>query len=191
MLYEPIVPLFLLLIGKFFGKSKLLTIFFTSDTRSFTFSWCAVKCAVTNRNDVPNTANEHATAPFVLKAVPGLTDKLASSGTEQYQIRSLLKNIAKCNVPERNVLIKKFIIFDEFFFCNHYLKIWNERARVLDRLFLVRIPPIRIFRGKILAYQMQVHRARVPYRLEAQNRSIPYEIIRNNVNSNVFLVFTR
>lgn len=95
------LPLFLLLMGKFFGKSKLLTIFLTSDTRSLTFSWCAVKCAVTNKNDVPNTVNEHATAPLVLNAVPGLTDKLASSGTEQYQIKSLLKNIAKCKVPKQ------------------------------------------------------------------------------------------
>lgn len=42
-----------------------------------------------------------ATAPFVRKAVPGLTDKLESSGTEQYQIKSLLKNTAKCKVPKK------------------------------------------------------------------------------------------
>lgn len=70
-----------------------------SATRSFTFSWWAVRWAVTNRKDVPKSIKEIATAPFVLKAVPGLTDKLASSGKEQYHIRSRRKNIAKCKVP--------------------------------------------------------------------------------------------
>lgn len=52
---------------------------------------------------MPNIVKAQATAPLVLNAVPGLTDRLASSGIEQYHIKSLLKNTAKCNVPnERN-----------------------------------------------------------------------------------------
>lgn len=40
-----------------------------------------------------------ATAPLVRNAEPGRTDILVSSGKEQNQIKSLLINIAKCNVP--------------------------------------------------------------------------------------------
>lgn len=58
-----------------------------------------MRCAVTNKNDVPNNIKLEATAPFVLKAVPGLTDKLASSGMEQYHIRSLRTKTARCIVP--------------------------------------------------------------------------------------------
>lgn len=41
-----------------------------------------------------------ATAPLVRNAVPGRTEILDSSGTEQYQIKSRRRNIAKCNVPK-------------------------------------------------------------------------------------------
>lgn len=81
--------------GKFFGKSMDLIILFISETLSFTFSWWAVKCAVTNKKVEPNNANDIATAPFVRKAVPGLTDKLASSGNEQNHMRSLLMNTVR------------------------------------------------------------------------------------------------
>lgn len=93
------LPLFLCLIGNVFGSSNERIIRLISDTLSFTFSWWAVKCAVTNRNDVPNRTKAIATAPFVLNAVPGRTEKLASSGNEQYQIRSRRRKTAKCNVP--------------------------------------------------------------------------------------------
>lgn len=46
--------------------------------------------------------NELATAPFVRKALPVRTDKLASSGTETYQIKSRRINIDKCKVPGHN-----------------------------------------------------------------------------------------
>lgn len=92
-------PLLLCLHGRFFGKSIDRIILLISDTRSLTFSWCAVKWAVTNKNVDPKSAKDIATAPFVRNAVPGLTDKLASSGREQNQIKSLLMNTIKCIVP--------------------------------------------------------------------------------------------
>lgn len=95
------LPLFLAFIGRFLGKSSEFTILLTSLTRSLTFSSCAVKWAVTNRKDVPNSMKAQATAPLVLNAVPCLTDMLASSGTEQYQIRSRRRKITKCNVPSK------------------------------------------------------------------------------------------
>lgn len=45
-----------------------------------------------------------ATAPLVRNAVPGLTDKLESSGVVTYHIKSLLIKITKCKVPEINTL---------------------------------------------------------------------------------------
>jgi hypothetical protein len=58
-----------------------------------------IKCDVTNNMDVPNSENEIATAPLVLNAVPGLTEKEPSSGIEQNQIRSRRMKMAKCRVP--------------------------------------------------------------------------------------------
>lgn len=96
------IPLLLFLHGSIFGKSKAFTIFFTSLTRSLTFSWCAVRCAVTKRNEVPNIINAVPTAPFVRKALPGLTERLASSAIETYQIRSLRIKVTRCRVPMEN-----------------------------------------------------------------------------------------
>lgn len=75
-------------------------------TRSLTLSWWAVKWAVTNKKLVPNSIKAKATAPFVLNAVPGLVEKLASSGTEQNQIRSRRRKRARCKVPKL-VLVRR------------------------------------------------------------------------------------
>lgn len=95
------LPLFLFLQGNALGKSKELTILFTSLTLSLTFSWWAVRWAVTNRKDVPNIIKELATAPLVRNALPGRTDRLASSGIEIYHIKSRRMKIQRCKVPIR------------------------------------------------------------------------------------------
>lgn len=95
--------MFLFLQGSARGKSKECTILLTSLTLSLTFSWCAVRWAVTNRKDVPKIMKDIATAPLVRNAVPGLTDKLASSGVVMYQIRSLRMNMTRCRVPKTRI----------------------------------------------------------------------------------------
>lgn len=48
---------------------------------------------------MPNNMRARATAPLVRKAVPGLVEKLSSSGTEQNQIKSRRMKSARCKVP--------------------------------------------------------------------------------------------
>ena len=65
-----------------------------------TFSSWAVKCELTNKKEVPNRIKAIPTAPLVLNWAPGLVLKLSTSGMEQNQTRSRLKNTDKCKVPK-------------------------------------------------------------------------------------------
>ena len=49
-------------------------------------TWCAVKCELTKRNEVPNNRNAIATAPLVLNVAVGRVLKESTSGMEQNQI---------------------------------------------------------------------------------------------------------
>jgi hypothetical protein len=84
----------------------------------------------------------------VRKAVPGLTDKLASSGIEMYQIKSLLTKTAKCKVPTKNNFY-----FEKKKFKQINLMIWNDikYGRVPESL--ANILPTQTSQNMTLEYQ--------------------------------------